>query len=619
MNKFQTRKYIIQIVFIVTGTVILFNTAWLQLFNPDFKERAEKTTLHKRTLFPSRGIIYDRNEKLLVINEPTYNLDVVYNELDADMDTSLLCRLLKIEKAEFNSSIQKDWSSPRFRKSIPFTFLKRINPLDFAVFQEHLHKFPGMYPVIRNVRSYPHTNAANILGYLGEVDEQKINESEGLYSLGDYTGITGMEKMYEQDLKGKKGIEYILKDNLGREVSALAQGNMDSLALEGQDIMSTIDLDFQAYGEELMANKRGSIVAIEPSTGEILTMVSTPTYDPNLLRIDRDRGAAFAALNNDTINRPFLDRAVMAKYPPGSIFKPILALVAMQEGYLWPYRAINCDGNYELNSKGFSQGCHDHPYTSNVKIAIQHSCNTYFYQVMRDFINGKDPSQPQLGMDKLKEYITEFGIGTKLGIDNQFENAGFFPDGQFYTDMYKKRGENRWFSTMVLSLGIGQGEVNLTTIQMANLAVILANRGYFITPHMIKRYLKGGTLIPEEFSKVKKVPIDSIYFTHVIDGMERVVREGTAQIAYVPGLQIAGKTGTSQNPHGKDHSVFFAFAPKDNPKIAIAVYVENAGWGAQYAGPIASLMIEKYLTGDIRPQRKYLETRMKEADLISIP
>jgi len=618
MKKFQNRKYLIQFIFGIAGLVILINTAWLQLFNSNFKERAEKTTLHKRTLFPSRGIIYDRKGSLLVINEPTYNLQLVYNELEQEMDTSLFCSLLNINKAIFEENINKDWNSPQFRKSIPFTFLKRIKPVDFAIFQEHLHKFPGFYPVIRNVRSYPHKHAANVLGYLGEVDEQKIQDSKGSYSLGDYTGITGMEKMYENQLKGKKGVEYILKDNLGREVSSLAEGGMDSLALEGQDITSTIDLDFQAYGEMLLQNKRGSVVAIEPSTGEILTMVSAPSYDPNLLRIDRDRGSAYATLINDTINRPFLDRSVMAMYPPGSIFKPIFSLIAMQEGHLWPYRGIPCDGDYQINTKGFSQGCHDHPYPSNLKVALTHSCNTYFYQVMREFINGKDPMQPNIGMDKLKAYLETFGIGKKLGIDNQFENSGFFPSGDYYTDFYKKRGERRWFSTMVLSLGIGQGEINLTTVQMANLAAILANRGNFITPHLLKNYNESGSLIPEEFTRTHTVPIDSIFFPTVVDGMERVVREGTAQIAFVPGLQIAGKTGTSQNS-GKDHSVFFGFAPKDNPKIAIAVYIENAGWGAQYAAPIASLMIEKYINGKIRPQRKYLETRMLEANLISTP
>jgi len=618
MKKFQNRKYLIQFIFGIAGLVILINTAWLQLFNSNFKERAEKTTLHKRTLFPSRGIIYDRKGSLLVINEPTYNLQLVYNELEQEMDTSLFCSLLNINKAIFEENINKDWNSPQFRKSIPFTFLKRIKPVDFAIFQEHLHKFPGFYPVIRNVRSYPHKHAANVLGYLGEVDEQKIQDSKGSYSLGDYTGITGMEKMYENQLKGKKGVEYILKDNLGREVSSLAEGGMDSLALEGQDITSTIDLDFQAYGEMLLQNKRGSVVAIEPSTGEILSMVSAPSYDPNLLRIDRDRGSAYATLINDTINRPFLDRSVMAMYPPGSIFKPIFSLIAMQEGHLWPYRGIPCDGDYQINTKGFSQGCHDHPYPSNLKVALTHSCNTYFYQVMREFINGKDPMQPNIGMDKLKAYLETFGIGKKLGIDNQFENSGFFPSGDYYTDFYKKRGERRWFSTMVLSLGIGQGEINLTTVQMANLAAILANRGNFITPHLLKNYNESGSLIPEEFTRTHTVPIDSIFFPTVVDGMERVVREGTAQIAFVPGLQIAGKTGTSQNS-GKDHSVFFGFAPKDNPKIAIAVYIENAGWGAQYAAPIASLMMEKYINGKIRPQRKYLETRMLEANLISTP
>lgn len=618
MKKFQNRKYLIQFIFIIAGLVILINTAWLQLFNSNFRERAEKTTLHKRTLFPSRGIIYDRNGSLLVINDPTYNLQVVFNELEQEMDTSLFCALLNIDKKTFLKNINKDWSSPQFRKSIPFTFLKRINPIDFAVFQEHLHKFPGFYPVIRNVRSYPHKNAANVLGYLGEVDEQKIEESGGDYSLGDYTGITGMEKMYENELKGKKGVEYILKDNLGREVSSLAEGSMDSLALEGQDIVSTIDLDFQAYGESLLQNKRGSIVAIEPSTGEILSMISAPSYDPNLLRIDRDRGTAYESLISDTLNRPFLDRSIMAMYPPGSIFKPIFSLIAMQEGYLWPYRGISCDGDYEINTKGFSQGCHDHPYPSNVKVALTHSCNTYFYQVMREFINGKDPSKPSIGMDKLKQYLESFGIGRKLGVDNLFENSGFFPSGDYYTQFYQKRGERRWFSTMVLSLGIGQGEINLTTVQMANLAAILANRGTYITPHLLKSFNKSRTLIPRDFTTIKTVPIDSIFFPSVIDGMERVVKEGTAQIAYVPGLNIAGKTGTSQNI-GKDHSVFFGFAPKNNPKIAIAVYVENAGWGAQYAAPIASLMMEKYITGDIRPQRKYLEERMLNANLISIP
>jgi len=618
VTKLSPRKYVIQGSFILAGLIILLNTAKLQVIDSDFKDRAEKTTLHKRTVYPSRGIIYDRHGKLMVINEPIYNIEVIYNEVSPEIDTFLFCELLHISKETFETNINKDWKSPHYRKSLPFTFLKRISPKEFASFQEHLHKFSGFYPEIRNVRAYPHENAAHVLGYLGEVNEKQIEQSNKEYALGDFIGLTGMEKMYENELRGKKGVEYILKDNLGREVSALAEGKMDSFANEGKDIISTIDLSLQQYGEKLMGNKKGSIVAIEPATGEILSMISTPTFDPNMLRVDKNRGEAFNELLNDTINRPFLDRSVMAKYPPGSIFKPILALIAMQEKVTWPYRTLYCNGSYETSTKGYSQGCHDHPTPYNIKIAIQHSCNTYFYQIMREFINGKDPLQPEIGMDKLKEYMGYFGVGKKLGVDNLYENKGFFPDGKYFTDLYRKRGERRWYSTMVLSLGIGQGEMELTTLQMANLAAILANRGEYITPHLLKSFKNNDYLLPEKFMTKNAVPIDSIYFPPVIEGLERVVREGTAQIAYVPGLDIVGKTGTSQNV-GKDHSVFFAFAPKDNPKIAIAVYVENAGWGAQYAAPIASLMIEKYLNGEIRKRRTYLETRILDANLISNP
>ena len=618
MAKLAPRKYVIQGSFLLAGLIILLNTAKLQVINSDFKDRAEKTTLHKRTIYPSRGIIYDRKGKLMVINEPIYNIEVINNEVSPDIDTTLFCKLLNIDKQTFNKNLKKDWASPRYRKSVPFTFLKRIRPEEFASFQEHLHKFSGFYPEVRNVRAYPHQNAAHILGYLGEVNEKQIEESEREYALGDYIGLTGLEKMYETELRGKKGVEYILKDNLGREVSTLAEGRMDSFAIEGKDIISTIDLQLQQYGEKLMSNKRGSIVAIEPKTGEILTMISTPTYDPNKLRVDKNRGEAFNELLNDSINRPFFDRSVMAKYPPGSIFKPIFALVALQEGITWPYRTIYCNGSYESNTKGFSQGCHNHPTPYNIKVALQHSCNTYFYQIMREFINGKNPMEPEIGMDKLKEYLTHFGIGKKLGVDNLYEHKGFFPDGKFFTDLYRKRGERRWYSTMVLSLGIGQGEIELTTLQMANLAAILANRGEYTTPHLIRSFKNNDLLIPESFNEKHAVPIDSVYFPLVVDGLERVVRDGTATVAYVPGLDIVGKTGTSQNT-GKDHSVFFAFAPKDDPKIAIAVYVENAGWGAQYAAPIASLMIEKYLNGELRKRRTYLEKNILDADLITNP
>jgi penicillin-binding protein 2 len=367
-----------------------------------------------------------------------------------------------------------------------------------------------------------------------------------------------------------------------------------------------------------MVNKRGSVVAIEPSTGEILAMVTAPSYDPNLIALDRNRGAAFDSLLQDTINRPFLDRSVMAYYPPGSIFKPILSLIALQKGVLYPNKTIYCDGVYELDSKGKSvQRCHSHPTPYNVSIAIEHSCNSYFYQTMRDFVNQYGYQNPGKGLDTLVSYLFDFGLGKSLGTDILSEGKGFIPDSKFYDKVYR-REVNGWRSTYILSVGIGQGELQVTTLQMANLAVILANRGYFYTPHLIKKYIDSNQQIDQEFRVKKKVRIDQEYYEPVITGMQKAINSGTATAGYVAGLDICGKTGTSENPFGKDHSVFFGFAPKDNPKIAIAVYVENAGWGGEIATPIGSLVIEKYLNKEISDRRKYVEEKMINKDLISI-
>jgi len=621
LNKLEIRKYIIQAVYLVAGILIIGKTAQLQILNTQFAEKAKRTTLHKRTLFPSRGIIYDRNEQLLVINEPIYNINAVYNELDPKMDTAKFCNLLRIDKATFIKNITKNFRSNKYSKSIPFTFQKGVSPEDFSAFQEHLHEFPGFYPQLRNVRSYPHSNAANILGYLGEVSEKQITDSVDLYGMGDFIGKSGIEKTYETFLRGNKGIEFILKDNLGREVSSLAGSNMDSLSLlasEGKDIMISLDLKLQQFGEQLMDHKRGSIVAIEPKTGEILAMVSTPNYDPNLMQVGRDRTESVKKLLADTINKPFLDRSVISRYPPGSIFKTVLSLAAMQEKVVHANTTIYCDGEYEINTKGAVQKCHSwpHPQSYNVHTALQFSCNSYYYHTMRNFLEIDGYRNPGAGLDKLNGYLEQFGIGTKLGIDHMHENPGFFPDSKYFDDKYKGIG---WRSTYILSLGIGQGEIQLTTAQMANLAAIIANRGHYYTPHLIKNFINSSDPIPLEFTERRVTPVEPQYFEPVIRGMEKVVREGTAQNAYVPGLDICGKTGTSQNPHGKDHSVFFAFAPKDDPKIAIAVYVENAGWGASYAAPIASLMIEKHLNQEISQRRQWLVDYMAEKDLISLP
>ncbi len=593
-------------------------TAQLQIFDSKYKEQARRTTLDKSIKYPARGLIFDRNEKLLVSNSTIYDIEVIYNNVPKEIDTAEICNLLGITKDRFLKNINKNWKNPQYHKAIPFTFLSKVKPEQYSVFQEHLHKYPGFYPVERNIRSYPHRNMAHALGFLGEVNKEDIAEGGNQYSNGDYIGRSGLERTYEYALKGKKGVGYVLKDNLGRNVESFDNGSLDSSAISGSDIISTLDLDLQSYGEELMKNKKGSIVAIEPSTGEVLAMMSSPTYDPNLLNLDRNRGVSYDSLNLDTLSRPLFDRSVMAKYPPGSIFKTIFSLIAMQKGILEPNRTIYCDGVYEVDSKGiYKQKCHHHPTPYNVTIALQHSCNSYYYQTLREFIDSYGYTTPGLGLDTLISYLNDFGLGNKLGIDYHTEGKGFLPNSEVYDRMYSYV-YNGWRSTYILSLGIGQGELELTTLQMANLAAILANRGYYYTPHLVKTFVKDEFSLRPEFTTKKTMRIKPEYYEPVIEGMSRVTTLGTGKLARIPGIEICGKTGTSENI-GEDHSVFFAFAPRENPKIAIAVFVENAGFGGEIAAPIASLMIEKYINGEINERRKYLEKRMKNKQLINFP
>lgn len=616
MEKLAGRHHLVRWLIIICGIVLILKMGHLQLFSAEYKKQAQRTTLDQQKIYPARGLMYDRDGQLLVTNNTIYDLSVIYNNLDPEMDTTAFCELLGITKQDFASRLDKNWKSARYSKSVPFVFMSRIGPAVYSRLQEHLFRFPGFYATIRNIRGYPHQHAAHVLGYLGEVDQKIIDASEGTYSAGDYIGVSGLEKTYEPALKGSPGISYVLKDYLGREVGVFDDGALDSLAVSGSNMFTTLDLDLQQYGETLMANKRGAVVAIEPRTGEVLSMISAPTYDPNILNLDRNRGQAFSALMLDTLNKPSFDRSVMAKYPPGSIFKPIFSLIAMQKGILDPNRTIYCSGQYEIGNKGYVQGCHHHPTPYNVSIAIEHSCNTYFYQTMREFLEMYGYNRPGMALDTLGQYLQEFGLGRKLGIDYIRENAGYIPNSAFYDQLYDYV-VNGWKSTYVLSLGIGQGELQLTTLQMANLAAILANRGYYITPHLV-RSIDGDLDIDRKFREKKVMRIDTAHYRPVISGMERVVVSGTADNVYVPGLDICGKTGTSQNPHGKDHSVFFAFAPKDNPQIAIAVYVENAGFGAELAAPVASLMIEKYLTDSISPRRQWLEQRMKDLNMLEV-
>lgn len=607
MRNLADRKYGIYYIIVLIAIVLTSRAAYLQLISTKYKEQAQKTTLEKSLIYPSRGLIYDRNGKTLVYNKPIYLIYAVYRKIDPKMDTMLFCSLLGIDKTTFIQNLNKDWKSGQFHKSIPFVFLSKVSPEQFAVFQEHLYKFPGFYPEERSIRGYPHNNASHVLGYLGEVDRKIIENSDGLYVMGDFIGKTGLEIAYEKELSGGKGVNYILKDNLGRQVGMYDNGRLDSMAIPGEDMKISIDLELQAYADSLMQNKRGGLVAIEPSTGEILAMVSAPTYDPNMLSLDENRSSGMQALLFDTINRPLNNRAVTNRYPPGSIFKPILSLIALQKGVTWQQRGMSCFGGFRLSATK-KMGCHSHPHINNISEAIQHSCNTYYLQITKDFLDQYSNKQPGRGLDTLVSYLRDFGLGDKLGLDYSYEGKGRIPDSKWYDRVYSKEAGG-WKSMWVLSLGIGQGEMELTTVQMANLAAILANRGYYYPPHFVKQYVSGKSL-PAFYTTKKKVRIDQKYFQPVVDGLEAVVTGGTARVAYVEGLDICGKTGTSQNPHGKDHSVFFGFAPKNNPKIAIAVFVENAGWGGDWAAPISSLMIEKYLNKSISPQRKYLQDKM---------
>jgi len=605
------RQTSIIVTFLLSASVLVYKLVELQLIDDSYKKIAERTVLDKQVQYPSRGNVYDRYDNILTYNKPIYDLECIYRNIDKDMDTTLFCQLLEIDKATFLKNIEKNWRSNRYNKALPFTFLSKISPEKYSKFQEQLFRFPGFYPVIRNIRAYPHENAAHVLGYLGEADMNLIAKKGSGYIRGDYVGQSGLEKVYEQELKGEKGVKFLMRDNVGREVSSFNEGKLDSVSQEGTDLYSTLDLELQAYCEKLMTNKRGSIVALEPSTGEILTMVSSPGYNPNVLNLDEDRGKAFKQLMTDKVQKPLLDRSISAKYPPGSIFKPILSLIAFQEGVFSPWSSVSCNGYYEYRT--FKFGCHNHTSADNVKQALMHSCNSYFFEMVRKLIEKEGYNQPDIGLNILRSHLNDFGLGRKLGIDIPNEKAGFVPTPEFYDNLYRNAG-GKWKSTYIMSIGIGQGELDLTTLQMANLAAIIANRGYWIKPHLIRGFSQDRQL-SDEFTAKRLVRVDAQHFEPVIEGMRNTILYGTGYRANTSGITICGKTGTSQNPHGDDHSVFYAFAPKDNPQIALAVYVENAGFGGDIAAPIAGLVIEKYIKGQVK--RPLLEEQMTNIDLIS--
>ncbi|MCB0618810.1 MAG: penicillin-binding protein 2 [Saprospiraceae bacterium] len=611
----QTRKNYIRALIILVGVILIGRALHLQVLDGSYAELAEATAIEKLTLYPARGLIYDRNRNLLIHNNPVFDLWVTYNQVSKDMDVGAFCELLSIDTTEYKKRLNKDWSDIRYSRSKPFVFLSTISAQTYGAFQERLFEFPGFFVQPRNVRGYPQAHGAHVLGFIREVNASEVENSEGSYQPGDYIGASGLEKAYEDQLKGVKGAQFVLKDNLGRIVGSYKDGSLDTSAVAGTNLITTLDIDLQTYAEKLMVNKIGAVVAIEPATGEILLMASMPTYDPNRLTISRERGQAVQELSQDSL-KPFFNRTVMAQYAPGSIFKPVLALIGLEEDAIQPSTSISCPGYYAYNN--FTWGCRGHPPTPNVSRAIQYSCNTYFFQTFRRIVDQKSFYEPQVGLDTLVEHLYQFGLGRPLGVDVPWEEEGLVPTSEYYDRKYP-REKGGWKSPTILSVGIGQGEIQLTTLQMANMAAIIANRGFYITPHLGKFLVKGDSLLPLASSDPWKVDIRPELFEPVIQGMMSVVEAGTGRAAGIPGISMAGKTGTVENPHGIDHSTFIAFAPAENPEIAIAVYVENAGGGGRYAAPIAGLLIEQFLNKSVHPSKKYLEDWMFQTNLISKP
>ena len=588
--------------------MLAFRCCQLQVMDTSYQQ--QHSYRQEITEYPSRGLIFDRNGKLLVYNKALYDLMVTYDRVrKANIDTTRFCDLLGIDTVKFRTALEKDFRDKRFSRLKPFEFLTQIAPDTFARFEEHLYEFPGFDVVRRHIRGYSVHHAAHVLGYISEVTPEQVAQND-VYRRGDFIGTSGLESAYEVELRGRPGSRHVLKDKWGRIQGSYRGGTEDRPASSGLDLTISIDIDLQEYAEGLMQNKRGALVAIEPSTGEILAFVSAPSYDPQILAVDGSRKGFYQLLSNDSL-KPLFNRALMAKYPPGSIFKTVLSAIALQEGVLTADRGMPCGGAFHYGN--LRVGCHGHGAISSVAAAIQYSCNSYYCQTFREMVNQYGYNFPEKGLDRFVEHLQAFGLGRKMGVDIANEIPGNIPNSAYYD---RKYGKGIWRFSNCVSLGIGQGEMEITPLQMANLAAIIANRGYYYIPHFAKD-LKGDTTNRLAMYREKQyTKVHPRHFDAVVRGMELVVLAGTAQRARIPEIIMCGKTGTVQNPHGRDHSTFLAFAPKDNPKIAIAVYVENSGFGSTYAAPITSLVIERYLKGEVAPSRKPLEAAMRQANLL---
>lgn len=603
MDKFAKRKYILGSVFILIAFTFIVRLFFLQVIDSSYKRYATRNVLRRIINYPARGLIYDRNGNLLVHNKAAYDLLAIPREV-LPFDTLQFCSLVQIDKQDLIEGLKKAKNYSSYKESV---IVKQISPEAYAVLQEKLFKYPGFFVQPRTLREYPRKIAAHMLGYVGEVNQTAIDK-DPYYTQGDYIGITGLERTYEKELRGTKGVNFYLVDVHNRRKGAYHEGKSDTVAILGKNLISTIDGDLQYYAERLMQNKRGAVVAIEPSTGEILCYFSGPAYDPNLL-VGRERSKNYELLLADTL-KPLTNRAIASAYSPGSTFKPMNALIALQEGSITPETSVSCSGK----ASSPIRCTHDHQSPISMIGAIRESCNPYFWNTFRSVIN-KYPKAEE-GYAHWRQHILSFGVGKLLGNEFFGQSSGNIPEPSYYNRYF---GKNRWNALTVRSLAIGQGEVILTPLQMANMVSVIANRGFYIEPHLVRAVSEKGGLQENLVFERRNSTVSPEHFDDVIEGMQQVVElTGLRYTAYVDSLQICGKTGTIQNPHGSDHSAFIAFAPKVNPKIAVAVYVEFGVWGARHAAPIASLMIEKYLNDSIAsPGRKALEQKLFDTNLLN--
>jgi penicillin-binding protein 2 len=605
MEQYTNRKYIIGAVILLVGLVYIVRLFSLQVIDSSYKLSAESNTRRMEILYPARGLIYDRNGLLIAHNLPTYDLKIAPYELEA-FDSAELCEILGIDIETLRKGIKRVIEKPAERLN---PFIKQLSPETYGKLKERQYMFPGFYFSTRTLRKYEREIAAHLLGYVGEVDSAIIRQ-QPYYEMGDYYGVSGIEYSYEKYLRGEKGRRYKLIDVHGRGQGSYKDGRYDTDAELGKNITITIDADLQEYGEQLMKGYKGSIVAIEPSTGEVLVYVSAPSYNPSLL-VGREHEANYLMLKNDTLN-PLFNYAIQALYPPGSTFKPVNTLVALQESVITERTVFSCALGF--HARGISVACHSHESPLDLVHAIQHSCNAYFCNVYKQTLEDKDFPSVEAAYNNWRDYLMAFGFSHPLGIDLPFEKGGFIPKSAYFDRYY---GAGRWKALTIISMAIGQGEVLTTPLQLANMAALIANKGFFYTPHVVKS-IDGVRELDKKYTTRNLSGIDTSFFAPVINGMELAVNSpgGTATWVKHPDIIICGKTGTAENPHGKEHSVFMAFAPKDNPQIAVSVYVEHGEWGATYAAPIASLIIEKYLNDSIAPGRKWIETRMLEGNLL---